>query len=65
MNIRRTQKTAGNRQFMPDARKAYEHGASMRTLRLRFHMSESELEDCCPEEFEDVAPEPDNAVGGY
>jgi len=36
----------------PKARRAYEDGASVRALRRRFHMTESEARDAFPEEFE-------------
>lgn len=37
----------------------------MRALRKRYHMSESELQDCCPEEFGEPVIAPDNEIGGY
>ncbi len=46
------------------AREMYERGVPLRVLRKRFHMSESELQDMAPEEFE-THPEPENDIGGY
>lgn len=50
--------------FFPAAREAYERGMSVRRLKARFHLSDSELEDIAPEEFpkDDARPE---GPGGY
>lgn len=47
-----------------EARKAYEEGASLRSLKRRFKLHDSELEDVAPEEFEDQ-PKPESVIGGY
>jgi hypothetical protein len=65
MGMRGKGNSTGNRQFMPTTRKAYEQGASVRYLRRKYDMSQSELEDCCPEEFGDEATVPDSDIGGY
>lgn len=46
------------------ARQAYLDGMSLKRLRLRFHLSEGELRDVAPEEFEE-APKVNNNVDGY
>lgn len=49
---------------MPQARELYECGAPLKCLRRRFHLSESELRDVAPEEF-DETHEPESDIGGY
>ena len=46
------------------ARQAYEEGMSLERLRRRFHLSEGELREVAPEEFEGT-PEPEGNIGGY
>ncbi len=45
-------------------REAYERGASVAALRKWFHLSESEVQDVAPEEFEDQDAG-QNGVSGY
>ena len=47
----------------PEARAAYEDGASLRYLRRKFDLSATELQDVAPEEFTDQ-PKPEGP-GGY
>ena len=42
----------------------YERGVSLTRIKRRFHMSDGELHDTFPDEFEDV-PESENDIGGY
>lgn len=49
---------------MPQARELYERGAPLPYLRRRFHLSDSELEDVAPEEFDETF-EPESDIGGY
>lgn len=45
-------------------REAYDRGVPLRAIKRRFHMSESEMEDLAPEEFE-AEPSSENPIGGY
>ncbi len=45
-------------------REAYDRGVSLRRIKHRYHMSDSELQDMAPEEFE-VEFKPENIIGGY
>ncbi len=46
------------------AREAYERGASVAALKKWFHLSDSEVEDVAPEEFQDDDAG-QNTVSGY
>lgn len=48
-----------------DARRAYEDGMGLQRLRRRFHLSDGELRDVAPEEFNDDDPQPEGNIGGY
>lgn len=47
----------------PKSRRAYEQGASLRALRRRYKLSEGELRDVAPEEFEHEDIHPDGVAG--
>ncbi len=51
-------------QFMPQVRELYEQGAPVKYLRRKYHLSESELQDMAPEEFDETF-EPESDIGGY
>ena len=46
-----------------DARHAYDHGMPLHIVKRRFHLSDSEVEEMAPEEFDDDAQA--DAVSGY
>lgn len=45
------------------ARQAYEAGVSLRVIQRRYHLTDGELHDVAPEEFDDEAEE--FSMGGY
>ena len=51
-------------QFMPTAREQYDRGAPLNYLRRKYHMSDSELKDMAPEEFDDDN-QSENITSGY
>ena len=56
----------GTRHPAPSAaRLAYENGMPVRTMRRRYHMSDSEVRDTCPEEFDDEPVAEPDGLGGY
>lgn len=64
MKSNKTARQSVATEYMPDARAAYEAGMPVSVMRRRFKMSQSEIEDCCPEERETV-PQPEGEIGGY
>ena len=46
-----------------DARHAYDHGMPLHIVKRRFHLSDSEVQEMAPEEFDDDAQA--DAVSGY
>ncbi len=47
------------------ARDDYAEGKSIRRIKRDHHMTDGELRDTFPDEFEDETPEPDSEIGGY
>ena len=47
------------------AREDYDDGKSLRRIKSRHHMSDGEMRDTFPEEFEDETPSPESDIGGY
>lgn len=48
----------------PAARKAYLEGASLRHIKRKFHLTDSEVDDVAPEEVVEEHSHPEG-IGGY